>query len=366
MRIISRYIARDIFAAIVSVALVLLLIILGKLFIDLLDEVLEGDLTANMLGTVLLLGVIRYLVILLPFAAFIATVMVLGRMHKDSEINAAMAGGASNKDIMQAVMSIGLPVTAVLFVLVSYTSPWASRLAEMIENVTEQSMAMGQLSPGKFFEMENAGWVIYAQEQDAEDGTLHRVFMQREIDGKLSVEVARLARIQQSRNLSSVLVLVDGKTLEGNPGKADFAISTYDEHHISPPQTDFSGEAGKAKYLNINTLFMLSGSTYVAEILQRASIVFSTLILLLMAIPLSKVNPDSGRFSRLVWAALIYILYMNLVIVACSAIEQEHKYGLPLLISVHFFVVVITFLGFQKEWWKRLKQMLLPGYNETS
>ncbi len=358
MRIISRYIARDIVAAIVSVAMVLLLIILGKLFIQLLAEVLDGDLTANMLGTVLLLGVIRYLVILLPFSLFIGIIMVLSRMHKDCEINAAMAGGASNKDFIKAVMTIGLPIIIILYLLVSYVSPWAYRLAEVIENVTEQSMALGQLSPGKFFELESTGWVIYAEKEDVKDGSLHNVFLQRKEQGKLIVEVAQRAKMQMGEGQLNAFVLFDGKTIEGIPGNADYAISTYSEHRIFPPKADFSNEASKAKYQNINSLFTRDDASYQAEILQRASIIFSTLLLMLLAIPLSKVQPNSGRFARLAVAVLIYVLYLNLVIVACSWIKREESYGIPMLISIHLIVMVCTCLAYQKSWWMRFKQTI--------
>ena len=358
MRIMSRYIARDIVAAIVAVAVVLLLIILGKLFIQLLDEVLDGDLTADMLGTVLLLGVIRYLVILLPFSLFIAIIMVLSRMHKDSEVNAAMAGGASNKDFIRAVMVIGIPMILLVYLLVSYVSPWAHRLAEVIENVTEQSMVLGQLSPGKFFELESTGWVVYAEGQDSEDGSLQNVFLQRKEAGKLIVEVAQRAKLLTEDKQTTAFVLFDGATLEGIPGQADYAISNYAEHRIYPPRTDFSGEASKAKYQSIDTLFLRDDASYQAEILQRASIVLSTLLLMLLAIPLSKVAPNAGRFSRLALAVLIYILYLNLVIVACSWIGREEAYGLPVLVTVHLAIMLLTYLAYQKTWLARIKQTL--------
>lgn len=358
MRIISKYIARDIVAAIVSVAVVLLLIILGKLFIQLLDEVLDGDLSANMLGTVLLLGVIRYLVILLPFSLFIAIIMVLSRMHKDSEINAAMAGGASNMDFIRAVMVVGLPVILALYLLISYVSPWAHRLAEVIESVTEQSMVLGQLSPGKFFELESTGWVVYAENEDIKDGMLKNVFLQRKVDGKLMVEVAKRARMQQGEGLVQAFVLYEGKTIEGIPGNADYSISTYEEHVIYPPRTDFSSEAGKAKYQNIHDLFQLSEASYLAEMLQRFSIVLSTFLLMLLAIPLSKVAPNAGRFSRLALAVIIYIVYLNLVIVACSWIGKEEGYGFFALALVHGVVMLTTYLAYQKSFNVRTIQVV--------
>ena len=358
MRIISRYIARDIVAAIASVALILLLIILGKLFIQLLSEVLDGDLSANMLGAVLLLGVIRYLVILLPFSLFIAIILVLSRMYKDSEINAAMAGGASSKDLIKAVMSIGIPVLLVVYLLVSYISPWAHRLAEVIENVTEQSMVLGQLSPGKFFELESTGWVVYAESEDPENGSLQNVFVQRNEGGKLIIEVADRAHMQTDQDLAQVFVLFEGKTIEGIPGQADYAISTYQEHRVYPPRTDFSREANKAKYQDVVTLFSVRDASYVAEIFQRSSIIFSTLVLMLLAIPLSKVAPNSGRFSRLAVAVLIYILYLNLVIVACSWIKRGESYGLLSLIGVHLIVVIGTFFAYQRNALSRLKHAM--------
>jgi len=361
MRIISRYIARDIVAAIASVALILLLIILGKLFIQLLGEVLDGDLSANMLGTVLLLGLIRYLVILLPFSLFIAIILVLSRMYKDSEINAAMAGGASSRDFIKAVMSIGIPVLVILYLLVSYISPWAHRLAEVIENVTEQSMVLGQLSPGKFFELESTGWVVYAESENVQDGSLQNVFMQRKEQGKLIVEVAERAQMQKDESLAQAFVLFDGKTIEGIPGQANFSISTYQEHRIFPPRTDFSREAGKAKYQNIMSLFSLRDASYLAEILQRGSIIFSTLVLMLLAIPLSKVAPDSGRFSRLAVAVLIYVLYLNLVIVTCSWIKRGESYGLISLFCIHLVVVIATYMAYQRSILARFKRIVTLG-----
>ncbi len=358
MRIISRYIARDIVAAIASVALILLLIILGKLFIQLLGEVLDGGLSVNMLGVVLLLGVIRYLVILLPFSLFIGIILVLSRMHKDSEINAAMAGGASSRDFIKAVIPIGIPVLVILYLLVSYISPWANRLAEVIESVTEQSMVLGQVSPGRFFELESTGWVVYAESEDVKDGTLQNVFVQRKEQGKLVVEVADRAQMQRDENLAQVFVLFDGKTIEGIPGQANYSISTYQEHRVYPPRTDFSNKADKAKYQNIRSLFSFRDASYLAEIFQRGSIIFSTLVLMLLAIPLSKVAPNSGRFSRLAVAVLIYVLYLNLVIVTCSWIKRGDSYGLMSLFCVHLVVVMATYVAYQRSIMARLKQLI--------
>ena len=359
MRIIPRYIARDIVSSMVAVAVVLLMIILGKLFIQLLAEVLDGDLTADMLGTVLVLGVIRFLVILLPFSLFLSIILVLTRMHKDSEINAAMAGGASNQEFLQAVMLVGAPILLVLYVLVSYVSPWANRFAEVVENVTEQTLLLDQITPGKFIEMEESGWVIYAQGEDIPSGSLTHVFLQRNNGQNIVVEVAESARMMEIPGEGDAFVLFNGKTIDGVPGNRNFAITEYKEHRIFPPRTDFSKEASKAKYQNIHVLSENDSPDYRAELFQRFSIIVSTLILMILAVPLSKVGPNSGRFSRLALAVIIYILYLNLVIVACSWIKKGESYGLVSLIAVHALILISTYLAFQGALLHRIKQSLV-------
>ena len=249
----------------------------------------------------------------------------------------------------------------VLYVLVSYVSPWAQRLAEVIENVTEQSLALGQLSPGKFFELENTGWVIYAESEDQQKGVLENVFLQRTEDEKVIVEVAESAKMMEDEDSVQIFVMFNGKTVEGVPGQGNYAISTYDEHLIYPPRTDFSREAQKAKYQDIKALLSFRDASYTAEFLQRASIILSTLLLTLLAVPLSKVRPNSGRFSRIAAAALIYILYLNLVIVACSWIKREESYGLVSLLFVHLIVMVCTYFAYHQSLLTRFKKIPLAS-----
>ncbi|MEM8843430.1 MAG: LPS export ABC transporter permease LptF [Pseudomonadota bacterium] len=360
MTILSKYIARDVVAAIASVAIILLLIILGKLFIQLLDKVLDGSISADMLGTVLLLGLIRYLVILLPFSFFMAIIMVISRMYKDSEVNAAKAGGASSQVFVQGVMMIGIPIIIVLYLLVSYVSPWASRLSATIESVTEQSMVLGQLSPGKFFELESSGWVIYVESQDPDTNELHDVFMQREQDGKLIVETSRVASIKRDKDRAQIFVLEDGRVLEGIPGEANYSNSTYREHRLYPPQTDFSRKINREEYQDIHVLLDSDDPRYSAELWQRYSIIISTILLMLLAIPLSKVQPNTSRFARMGLAALIYVLYLNLVVLSCSWIKREETIGYVSLFLVHALVLFVTYLMYDDRLIRGIKRKWAP------
>ena len=349
MRIISKYIAKDLVMGIGSIAAILLLIVLGKLLIQLLAEVLDGDLGVDMLGTVLLLGIIRYLVVLLPFSFFIAIVSVLSRMYRDSEATAAMAGGATTGQFIRSVAIVGVPLVIILYLLVAYISPWASRLSEVIENVTEQGLIFSQLAPGKFVELEHAGWVIYAESENKTTKELHNVFVQRADGDTISVEIADRAWVTHDNNNNQIFVLQDGQRLVGKPGQGNYKVSTYDEHRVYPPRTDFSKEASKAKYQPIDNLLGSDSSTYRAEFLQRASIVISTIILMLWAVPLSKVSQSSSRFTRLAVCVAIYVLYLNLVLISCSWIKRGEEYGVTVLFAVHIMAAIAAVLAYRIE-----------------
>lgn len=349
MRIISRYIAKDVVIAIASVAIVLLLIILGKLFIQLLSEVLDGDLTIDTLGTVLLLGVIRYLVILLPLSFFMAIIMVLSRMYKDSEMTALTAGGGNPFILLRSVFIVGLPLIVMLYFIVAQVSPWASRLAEVIENVTEQSLILTQITPGKFFEIENAGWVLYAESKDPETQDLKNIFIQRSEGDKVVVEVAQFAHAEEENGFVSVFVLRDGRRIEGVPGQGEFVLSSYAEHRVFPPRADFSKEGLKSKYQPMHKLFGSDDAKYIAELHQRLSIVFSTFVLMLLAIPISKVAPESGRFSRLAIGAAVYIVYLNLVVVSCSLTKRGEFEGVIALLVTHGIALAMSVYLFKRS-----------------
>ena len=167
------------------------------------------------------------------------------------------------------------------------------------------------------------------------------------MEKKTVVELAQQARVVQDKDNAQVLVLENGRRVEGIVGHGEFRITNYAEHQVYPARTDFSREASKAEYQPINRLWGSSEPSFKAELYQRYSIVLSTLILMILAVPLSKVSPNSSRFARLAVAVAIYILYLNLVIVSCSWIKKGEPFGIASIMCVHAFAILVTMLVYQ-------------------
>jgi lipopolysaccharide export system permease protein len=77
-----------------------------------------------------------------------------------------------------------------------------------------------------------------------------------------------------------------------------------------------------AKAIPTPTLVILDGRIERAELFWRLSVPISALLLTLLAIPLSYVNPRMGRSFNLIAAAFMYLVYSNCLNIVQSFIAQ--------------------------------------------
>lgn len=90
---------------------------------------------------------------------------------------------------------------------------------------------------------------------------------------------------------------------------------------MSPPV--FSGHnLGEEALSTAQLIRQWKAQGYAAELEWRLSMPLSVIILGLLGVPLSRVNPRQGRFARLVPAVLIYIIYVNMLFVSRSWLEH--------------------------------------------
>ena len=93
-----------------------------------------------------------------------------------------------------------------------------------------------------------------------------------------------------------------------------------------------------------------NGTPERAELFWRLSVPISAFVLLLLAIPLSYVNPRMGRSFNLVAAAFMYMVYSNCLnivqsVIAETAVDARRA---VLIHSIAIAVVVVLF-------WNRLR-----------
>ncbi|MDQ5902725.1 MAG: lipopolysaccharide export system permease protein, partial [Pseudomonadota bacterium] len=77
-----------------------------------------------------------------------------------------------------------------------------------------------------------------------------------------------------------------------------------------------------------------------AELLWRVNVPISAIVLALLAIPLSFVNPRAGRSANLILALLVYMIYSNLLSMMQAWVAQGRVSVLLGLLVVHLLMIV--------------------------
>ena len=118
------------------------------------------------------------------------------------------------------------------------------------------------------------------------------------------------------------MVLENGRRYEVEPGTPEFRIMEFERYKVRTED----GEAKPTERLpnRMSSIELLHEDSNKArgELLWRIGIPISALILALLAIPLSHVNPRAGRSANMLIAVLIYAIYSNLLWVAQAWVAQ--------------------------------------------
>ncbi len=322
LRILDRYILREVVVSWLSVSGVLLAIMLTDQVARVLERAAESQYPHSVVLELILLGSVQKLPLVIPVALLLSIVLALGRLYHDSEMTAAQACGAGSRAVLLPVMSFTAVLTALLAFLSLQVAPAATgRMLEM----RSEALRAGQFAPisaGKFSTFGGGSTVVYAQSADS-DGTLRRVFVQRSRGNQLEIALAQRATHAYSEGGDlQVITLYDGERYEGIPGERKFRVVRFAENTIPvrlPPLSDGALQLG-----GIPT-GVLAGSTdplQRGEFHWRLAVPIMGVVMALIGVPLARLRPRQGRYARVAFAILVFYLYIQLAIAGRFWLER--------------------------------------------
>jgi lipopolysaccharide export system permease protein len=306
----------------VVVFAVLLMITVTTQLIRMLGWAAQGVIPPD--GVLVLLGLaaLRYLPILLALTVFISVLMALTRSYRDSDMVVWFTSGRSLTAWIRPVLTFALPFVLTIALLSLVLSPWSVRKAEVFRHQLENRDDVSAISPGVFKESKHADRVYFVEKLTADLSMVANVFVHSRQNEKAGVMVAARGRAETAANGDRFLVLLNGRRYEGQPGSAEFRVTEFERYAVRIE----AKEATKyiASRSSIPSLELLSDPTpeNQAELTWRVGIPVSALLLSLLAIPMSFVNPRAGRSLNLILAMLLYMVYSNLLSIVQSWVAQ--------------------------------------------
>ena len=339
LTIIDKYILKSFFYSFLAVISVLLLVIVGRLFVKLLDYVVEGRFDIEMVFSLLLLSSTKSLILLLPFAIMIGLLISLSRLYRDSEIYALKASGNYKNTFTKIFYLIATPSFLIIFMLNIFASPYLITEIQKKKIEAASTSEIGLTNPGKFIQMKDKDWIIFV---DAVENDLSkRIFIKSSENNKISIETAEEASEFIDKGTRS-LVLKNGQRYTGTPGTGNFQVMKYDRHEVKLLNTspDFSLNYRMKSIFNL--IIDQNKAQSSAEIQWRLFAPISVIILILFAFIFGDVPPRKNKYSNLLLGIIVYFIYSNLVIISVNQIQKGS--------------ILFLFIG---TWWVHISAALI-------
>lgn len=322
IRILDRYIFREIAQTWLSVTVVLLFILLTNQFARVLGDVAKDKLPKDAVFELIGLTALQYMTILVPIGLFLSVLMGLGRLYRDSELPAMMACRVGPGGIYRPLFWLLAPLALGVAWLAMEVAPKALVAVERIGVEARRQADLASIEPGRFTSAGD-GAVVYAEEVSG-PGHVENVFLQRRTAaGRVEVVIAERGEQQQSTDPDTrFFVLYDGRRYEGVPGTPSFRVMEFGEHGIPYQLPSVEEPDREPRAMETLDLLMSSSPAETAELHWRIGVPLSTVILAILAVPLSRSQPRQGRYGRIAIGLLVFIIYFNLLSAGKAWLEQ--------------------------------------------
>jgi lipopolysaccharide export system permease protein len=323
LRVLDRYIFREIAASWLAVTLVLLMILLTNQFARVLGDVANGSLPKDAVLNIIVLSATQYLTILVPIGLFLAVMLALGRLYRDSEMPAITACRVGPGGIYRPLTWLIVPLALGVAWLAIDLAPRAGLAIDRIGAEARREADLGSIEPGRFTTFGGGNAVVYGERVSA-GGVMENVFLERhQTDGNVEVVVAERGEQAESDDPDTRLLLLrNGRRYEGVPGTTRFRVVEFAEHGIPYRLPSLEAPDPTPRTMPIHALLESHDLEHVAELQWRFAVPLATIILAILAVPLSRSQPREGRYGRLAIGLLMFIIYFNMLSAARAWIEQ--------------------------------------------
>ncbi len=327
--ILRRYLVRQVVSTSLVVSSLLTLIIMGGQLVKFFGRAAEGRMDASILFSIVALRFPDFISLILPLGFFIGLMLVFGRLYVDHEMAVLNSSGVS-RDTLGIML---VPLTLVMLILEASfligIAPWCNRKYD--EVLTSQAVKAGfdLIKPREFVSKE--GFALYAGSLSEDKRRLEDIFYyqaskqpdkpDRMIIAQSGAQVNQAEGEGNGEDKGSMVDLRQGRQYEIFPSKPEYTHAEFDtlQARLEPQQKEGVGRQ-RIESMGMATLAKrLDNPEALAEWGWRLTGPFAMVLALILALPLSQVNPRQGRYIRLFPAIMIFAS----LIVAVMAVKTR-------------------------------------------
>jgi lipopolysaccharide export system permease protein len=324
MQRLDRYLIREFAQSTFAVMTVVLIVLLGGAFADVLGDVARGKVPAGMLLAQLGLVFLKWLPLILPLGIMLGLMLAMGRLYRDAEMPVLVSIGVGPKRMLRPLAWMALPVVLGVGLCSLWLGPWADSVSQRMIEEAGRNLLVAGMEPGRFTELPGGGGVIYVGGMSGDNREMQRVFVYRQKNDRFDVTTSQTGMLSVQNEHDRYLSLQQGFEVEGplGPGR-DFRLMRYAENEVRLPEA--IGSRRKADAVELQSTLALLGDVRPeanAQLHSRIAPPLLTLAFALLAIPLSRSSPRQARYGNLAIGFLIYLFAVFLMMLGTQWLQD--------------------------------------------
>ncbi|MBK6470122.1 MAG: LPS export ABC transporter permease LptF [Betaproteobacteria bacterium] len=292
---------------------VILTIVLTMFLIRTVGQAASGSVAPQ--DVVLLLGYVAlgHLPTMIALSLFVAVVVTLGRMYRDSEMAIWFASGVGLTRFVRPVLRTGWPVLLMVGVLTLVVWPWGNRNSLELRDRYQQRSDLSRVTPGVFQTSSDGRRVFFIERESADGVNARNVFILAQQERGESVTSARAGRLESVGD-ARYLVLERGQRNDTHAQTGERTLSSFENYRVLASERAVrSAEARPPRAVRTIELIRNPTPRNLGELTWRLGLFLGAANLLLLAIGLAATNPRRASNWNLLFALLAFVVYYNLI-----------------------------------------------------
>jgi len=320
--IIDRYMIREVGLPFIAVSAVLLVIFITYSLTSFLMDANAGLLKA---GEVVHLTVLKSLIsleVLLPLSFYFAVMLGMGRLYSDSEVYAMRSGGISEMRLMRPVILFAVALAVFTGFLSTYARPWAYQRSYELRAEARAASEVDRIKAARFYHFNEFERTVFIEHVSKDGKSVNGVFVRNRKGNDLTVITSVNGRLEYSARPDYHRLTLFDAYIYKRVASAPDMFAELGSFSMWLPVGEPQPVGYKTKASTTVNLIDAKDSMDAAEFQYRLSTPVSTLLLALLAIPLSRGRPRQGRYARILLALVFYAVYFNVLDVSKTWVEQ--------------------------------------------
>ncbi len=294
-----------------AIIFILLIIVISNMFVRYLSIVSGGNIEANAIFKYISVMLPKYIAYLLPISFFFAILLVYGKLFSNNELTVTFACGTSWFRILKIILIPAVSLFVIECALTLFVLPKMDQSYFLVQKTTTKDSLVSFIQPGKIIPFNDGKQVVYTKSTDS-DGTMHDIFIYQQQPNQGSVIVTAPTGFAETRpDDNQYFILQNGAYYKVKSGSAEVQKGTFKqaEQFISGKVT--LGTNTSIDSVPTSKLLSSDNLQYKAEFQWRLSFPLAILVSMLIALVMSKMRPRQNRYSKIIPALLIFIIYFN-------------------------------------------------------